>query len=268
MTDKLIHKELSYQIVGCVFDVHNEVGPGLREECYQKAMEQRLGEKGIPYLAKPRTRRELIYRGVIADVFEPDLVVADKIIAELKHQAEGFAPENVSQVISYLKCWNLDLGLLVNFAMDSAIVERIPHQPGEPTLDEDYEHIADLIQPHHRPVLRTLREGLLQVYREVGLGYPATTYRALVQIECQATGLSCVGEIVVEPAFHERRLPKSQISPFVVNGLVCVQVDAISDSVSARAIRTMQTHLRLTGCEVGLVACFGRSKFTIRGVRR
>lgn len=268
MTDKIIHKDLSYQIVGCVFDVHNDVGPGLREECYQKAMEQRLGEKGIPYLAKPRTRRELVYRGEVADVFEPDLVVADRIIPELKHQSEGFAPENVSQVISYLKFWNLDLGLLINFALDSAIIERIPHQPEEPTLDENYEHFADVIQPHHQPVLRAVRNGLLRVFREIGLGYPATTYRALAQIEWRGTDLHCVGEVVVEPIFHERRLPTSQITPFVVNGLVCVQVDAIRDSVSARAVRTMQTHLRLTGCEVGLIACFGKTQFTIRGVRR
>ena len=24
---EIIHKELSYQLVGCIFDVHNEVGP-------------------------------------------------------------------------------------------------------------------------------------------------------------------------------------------------------------------------------------------------
>jgi len=37
---ELVHKELSFEIVGCIFDVHNAVGPGLREKCYQKAMEQ------------------------------------------------------------------------------------------------------------------------------------------------------------------------------------------------------------------------------------
>ena len=268
MTDKIIQKELSYQVVGCIFDVHNDVGPGLREECYQKAMEHRLAEKGIPYLAKPRTRRELIYRGQVADIFEPDLVVAERIIPELKHHPEGFAPENISQVINYLKFWKLDLGLLVNFALDTAIIERIPHQPGVPALDENYEHISAVVQAHHQPVLRGLRHGLLSVLHEVGLGYAAKTYRALTQIEWSAADLNCAGEVVVEPIFHERRLPTSPITPFVVNGLVCMQVDAISDSVSARAVRTMQTHLRLTGCEVGLVACFGKTQLTIRGVRR
>src|SRR5205809_304268 len=126
MPDKILQKELSYQVVGCVFDVHNEVGPGLREECYQKAMEHRLSQSGIPFIAKPATRREFIYRGQSVDVFEPDLVVADRIVLELKHHPDGFAPENLSQTISYLKFWKLELGLLINFAMDSAIIERVP----------------------------------------------------------------------------------------------------------------------------------------------
>ena len=121
---EILHKELSFAIVGCIFDVHNGVGPGVREECYQKALEQRLSERGLPFVAKPATRRELIYRERVVDVFVPDLIVADRIIPELKHQVEGFVAENVSQVLNYLKFWNLDLGLLANFALDHAVIER------------------------------------------------------------------------------------------------------------------------------------------------
>ena len=71
MNEKIIHKELSYRVNGCIFDVHNEVGPGVREECYQKAMEHRLLQAGIPFVPKPKTRTEFEYRGVVVDVFEP-----------------------------------------------------------------------------------------------------------------------------------------------------------------------------------------------------
>ncbi len=267
MPAEILHKDLSYQIVGCVFDVHNEVGPGLREECYQKAMEHRLREKGIPFLAKPATRREFHYRGQCVDVFEPDLVVADRIVLELKHHIEGFAPENVSQTISYLKFWKLDLGLLINFAMDSANIERIPFQPPEAAVEEDYDHIADFIPESLKPVLRSIREGLLRLHQDVGLGYTATTYHSLAQVEWQGSGLACESEPRVEPLFRERRLPESRISPIIVDHKVCVQVEAVADDISARAIRTMQTHLRLTKCAIGLVACFGKTRMLIRGVR-
>jgi GxxExxY protein len=259
---------LSYLINGCIFDVHNEVGPGVREECYQKALEQRLIEKGIPFIAKQTTRRELIYRDHVVDVFEPDLIIAEQIIPELKHQPEGFAPENFTQLLCYLKFWRMQLGLLANFAMDRAIIERVPYDHRDVPIEEDYEHIAKLIQPHHKPVLHTLREGILELHRAIGVGYPTTTCRKLALVEWRSRGLHCLGDLNVEPTFHERRLPNSDITPFLVEKSVCVQVDAIYDDISARAVRTMQTHLRLMGCEIGLIVCFGKTKLMIRGVRR
>ena len=46
---KIIARELSYDVNGCIFDVHNEVGPGVREECYQEAMEIRFTEREAIY---------------------------------------------------------------------------------------------------------------------------------------------------------------------------------------------------------------------------
>lgn len=150
---EIIHKELSFQLVGCLFDVHNEVGPGVREECYQEPIEHRLRDGGISFTAKPGTRRELVYRGEVVDIFEPDFVVAERMILELKHQVEGFVPENESQVLNYLKFWNLELGLLANFALGKAFYHRIPRQPPPPLFAENYDHIASLIQPEHKPTL-------------------------------------------------------------------------------------------------------------------
>jgi GxxExxY protein len=267
MSDQIIHKELSYEVVGCVFDVHNDVGPVLREECYQKAMEIRLTEKNISFRAKPRTRSEFVYRGEIADVFEPDLVIADRIILEFKHQTDGFAPENLSQLISYLKFWNLNLGMLVNFALNSATIERIAYQPETCTCVEDYENILEMITPTQKPILRVVREGLMSIFRKVGLGYRASTYRSLALIEWHAAGLDCVSDVVVEPVFRDVRLPTSPITAVMINETICVQIDALQDSISARAVRTMQSHLRFTRCELGLIACFGKTSLTICGVR-
>ena len=267
-TEKIIYKELSYLFNGCVFDVHNEVGPGIREECYQKAMEQRLVERGIPFLAKPATRGELIHRGQTVDVFEPDLIIANQLIPELKHHSEGFAPENFTQLLCYLKFWQMRLGMLVNFAMDRAVIERVPYDPREALLDEDYDYISDMIQPKHKMVLLAIREGILELLQVFGVGYPTTTCRKLAVVEWRTGGLNCIDEVSVEPMFHERRLPRSNITPILVEKLICVQVDAIYDEISARAVRTMQTHLRLTGCDIGLIVCFGKTKLMIRGVRR
>ena len=265
--EKVIHKALSYRVNGCIFDVHNEVGPGVREECYQKAMEHRLHLAGIPYIAKPRTRTEMKYRGVTVDVFEPDILLPNRMIVELKHQVRGLAKENFTQVLSYLKFWDLRLGLLVNFAMDKAIIERIPYQPRQAEVIEDYDSIRDDISDQHRQTLKMIREGLLEINEQIGIGYADTTYRNLANVEFRARGLKCDGEINVKPVFQDRQLPQSAITPLLVNNMFCVQVEAIYDEISARARRTMQTHLRLTGCDIGIIVCFGKTKFMIRGVK-
>lgn len=41
----LVYPELSYEIVGCAYDVFNELGPGHTEKNYQRALASILGEK-------------------------------------------------------------------------------------------------------------------------------------------------------------------------------------------------------------------------------
>jgi GxxExxY protein len=266
--DKIIHKRRSYRVNGCIFDVHNEVGPGLREECYQKALEHRLREAAIPFVPKPETRSELVYRNVVVDAFEPDLLLSGRMIVELKHQPDGFARENFTQLLSYLKFWNLRMGLLVNFALDKAIVERVPYSPRCAEVAEDYEYIHHVIREEHRSPLQTIRDALLALNEQIGIGYADTTYRNLATVELRLRGATCDANVEVTPRFRERELPPSSIRPLLVDGLICVQIDALHDEITARAIRTMQTHLRLTGCDIGIVACFGKSRFLMRGVRR
>lgn len=47
--DKLIYKELSFEIVGILFDVYNQVGPGYSEKYYERAISKGLSKKGIHY---------------------------------------------------------------------------------------------------------------------------------------------------------------------------------------------------------------------------
>lgn len=231
---EIVAKQLSYAVNGCIFDVHNEVGPGLREECYQKAMEIRLTEKGIPYVAKPRTRGELVHQGVCVDAFEPDLLVDEQLVLELKAQREGFAQANFTQILTYLKFWNRPLGLLVNFALSKAIIERLPYQPRRAEPEEDCDHIRDRLMPDVRDALRKTRDSLLAVYEQYGLGYPATTCCKLVKLEMQSRGLKCQSELVMSPEFHDRELPHSPITPILVEDCVLVEVEAIHDDITAR----------------------------------
>ncbi|MEX0818477.1 MAG: GxxExxY protein [Pirellulaceae bacterium] len=264
---EIVHKELSYAVTGCIFDVHNAVGPGVREESYQKGLEVRLGEAELGFLAKPYTRRELIFLGEVADVFEPDLLIEDKLVVELKAQKEGLTVANFRQVMNYLKFWNVRLGLLVNFAAHQAVVQRVLYQDQLVEPDEDYDFVRSVITPELRPLLKAIRDCILSVHRCFGLGYNDTTYRQLISIALRHHGCRCESEQVVSPVYHGRELPRSPITPLFVEGNVLIEVEAVHDNINARAVRTMQTHLEMTKAALGLVVNFGKDRFQIRGVR-
>lgn len=71
---------------------HRELGPGVREEFYHQRLAARLKQIGVGHFSKPR--RELVHRDLVADVFEPDIVIPSGLVLELKHLVGGFAPEH------------------------------------------------------------------------------------------------------------------------------------------------------------------------------
>ncbi|MGV2482050.1 UNVERIFIED_CONTAM: GxxExxY protein, partial [Salmonella enterica subsp. enterica serovar Weltevreden] len=46
-TEPKTENDISYIIRGCVFDVYNELGPGLLESVYEAALTYELREKGL-----------------------------------------------------------------------------------------------------------------------------------------------------------------------------------------------------------------------------
>jgi len=157
--------------------------------------------------------------------------------------------------------------MLVNFAQAEAVIERLPGL-SQPIVDvENYDWIKDELTSEIRPLLSEIRELLLIIRNSFGCGYRDTTYRDLLAVELRHHGLNYEPATWVRPTFHERDLPTSVITPMIVNRSILIDVQAIQDDISATAIRTMQTHLRLTGCRIGLIVSFGKTRFLIRGVR-
>jgi GxxExxY protein len=46
----VLFPELSYEIIGCAFDVYNELGSGYNEKYYQKALSESFSKKGLKFL--------------------------------------------------------------------------------------------------------------------------------------------------------------------------------------------------------------------------
>lgn len=49
MTDVSAYKQHIYDVIGAIHEVHQELGPGLNEMCYQEGLQLQLAEQGIPF---------------------------------------------------------------------------------------------------------------------------------------------------------------------------------------------------------------------------
>lgn len=120
--EEYLYQRLSYEVIGAAIEVHKTLGPGLPENVYQKAFERELTLRMIPF----ESEREIIveYKGTSIAKFYLDLVVADKIVVELK-ALEKLAPVHESQLLTYLAASKLRLGLLFNFGEDTVRTKRL-----------------------------------------------------------------------------------------------------------------------------------------------
>ncbi|MCX5858486.1 MAG: GxxExxY protein [Proteobacteria bacterium] len=111
-TDKLIHKELTYKIIGILFKVHSSLGCGFPEKIYQRSIEIELEKEKIPYQTEKEFKVQ--YEGKEVGRFRLDLIIDDKVIVELK-AVEKLPKVFKEQLISQLKASPYEVGLLVNF---------------------------------------------------------------------------------------------------------------------------------------------------------
>ncbi len=105
--------DLTYKIIGCVYKVHSELGPGLLESTYEVCLEHELLKAGLS--VERQKVLPVVYDEIILDAgYRIDLLVNNQVILELK-AVDEMAPIHTAQVMTYLKLSGLKLGLLLNF---------------------------------------------------------------------------------------------------------------------------------------------------------
>ncbi len=121
-TTKLVYPELSYKIVGILFEVHKRLGGGFEEKYYQKAVEKLLKDNGIEY--DKELMANITFASDTIEKYFLDFLIEKKIILELK-TVPTLLPIHFKQVRSYLKVKQLELAILANFRGQSLVYERV-----------------------------------------------------------------------------------------------------------------------------------------------
>ncbi len=120
--DKIIHRDLSYNIMKACFAVYYKLGGGHPESVYQNALAIELKSQNINF--KEQVRTKVLYEGQKVGIGYADFVIEDLIVIEIKKQPLlNF--NNIIQIEKYIAALKLDLGILIHFGYDRVTYKRV-----------------------------------------------------------------------------------------------------------------------------------------------
>ncbi|MDO8259919.1 MAG: GxxExxY protein [Candidatus Magasanikbacteria bacterium] len=122
MEGKLLYKDLSFKIVGLLFEVHTELGRYRNERQYADYFERLLKRENIIYNREYRFDDAQYGRDKVRCVC--DFIVDGIMILEFKAK-DHVGKEEYYQVKRYLETLNLELAILVNFRQPRIVPKRI-----------------------------------------------------------------------------------------------------------------------------------------------
>ena len=119
--EKFLYKDLSYKVIGCFYEVYNELGPAHKEQIYHEALKVAFTEKQIEY--EENKRLKIKFKGKDIGVYEPDFIIEDKIVVEIK-SVLNMPKVFEKQLYYYLRGTNYKVGYLVNFGNEKIDIRR------------------------------------------------------------------------------------------------------------------------------------------------
>lgn len=178
--NEVFDSHLSGIVIGAAIEVHRSLGPGLKEDAYEEALEHVLLSMG--HNVGRQIGLPLVYKNCRLDVgYRIDLLVDGILPLELK-SVEAIHPIHEAQLLTYLRIGQYPLGLLMNFnaaLLKDGIRRRIQSVNWEipelrairNTRDEQSDLLTGQILAAATEVHRNLGPGLLPSSYEEALCY-------------------------------------------------------------------------------------------------
>ena len=112
----MIPRDYTYRLLGCAYEVYNNLGPGLLESIYEEALAHELTAQGFD--VKRQLPIPVTYKGYrLQNDLRLDLIVDNKIILELKSVVD-YKPLFEKQLYTYLRLTGCELGYVINFNVE------------------------------------------------------------------------------------------------------------------------------------------------------
>jgi GxxExxY protein len=119
---KLLLRAETEKIIGFAFEVLNEMGHGLNQKIYENSLVVLFRQNGITF--DQQRRFPVLFRGVEAGLFVPDLIAFGSVIVDAK-VIERITDHERGQMLNYLRITKLPVGLILNFKHARLEWERI-----------------------------------------------------------------------------------------------------------------------------------------------
>jgi len=105
--------QLTEHVIGLAITVHRILGPGFLESVYQEALAYELKQASISF--EREKEMPVPYESMVLDVgFRCDFLIEKQLIVECR-AVRHLLPIDQAQTLNYLKCSDLQVGLLLNF---------------------------------------------------------------------------------------------------------------------------------------------------------
>jgi GxxExxY protein len=115
-------RPVTQNLIGAAFEVHNILGFGFLEKVYQRARQVELQARGVKAVLEPKI--QVRFKGIIDGDYAADLLVADKIIVELKTDAV-YQSAHEAQLLNELRGTEMHLGYLINLGRERVEYKRM-----------------------------------------------------------------------------------------------------------------------------------------------
>src|SRR5947207_15643407 len=115
-------KQETHAIIGCAFEVLNELGHGLNEKLYENSLIVEFKRRSIAF--DQQRRFEVLYKGEHVGEFIPDLIAYGNVVVDA-NCLHRITDHERGQMLNYLRITKHPVGLILNFKHAKLEWERI-----------------------------------------------------------------------------------------------------------------------------------------------
>lgn len=115
------YSNITQTVIGCAMRVHSELGNGFHEIVYQRALRFEMKLNGLAF--DEELEMPVYYKSELVGKRRVDFLVEKVVLLELKALGEMGNTE-YSRTLNYLKAYDLEVALLINFGENSLKFKR------------------------------------------------------------------------------------------------------------------------------------------------